>query len=244
MYCNRHLVETTLNDCEGNVEKALNILLDNAASVGTGCEAMNETKASSSTVSEPGCSYNPENMSSLPLSTILSRHSEKVISTRCFDLEVNRAKLWRRAFSFYKNSRQSKDRLHATLTVEFEGEQGIDGGALKYDFLESALAEANERYFVGDRFCRLPKKDWSEEGNFEMIGLMIAHSILQGGPAFPVLCPAMYELLARDREAAVQSLPMKSDIPLDMASVDLHDLIEKVSSNCMNCLTTSSSKQP
>ena len=89
MHCNHHLVETTLNDCEGNVEKALNILLDNAASVGTGCEAMNETKASSSTVSELGCSYNPENMSSLPLSTILSRHSEKVISTRCFDLEVN-----------------------------------------------------------------------------------------------------------------------------------------------------------
>lgn len=173
-------------------------------------------------------------MSSLPLSTILSRHAEKVISMRCFDLEINRAKLWRQASSFYKNSMLAKQRLHATLTVEFEGEPGVDAGALKYDFLESALTEANERYFVGDRFRRLPKKNWSEESNFETIGLMIAHSVLQGGPAFPVLCPAMYELLARDREAAIQSLPMKCDIPLDMASVDLHDLIEKVSYNCIN----------
>jgi len=127
----------------------------------------------------------------------------------------------------------AKQRLYAALTVQFEGEPEVDAGGLKFDFLESALTEANERYFVGDRFRRLPKKNWSEESNSETIGLMIAYSVLQG-PAFPVLCPAMYELLARDREAAIQSLPMKCDIPLDMACVDLHDLIEKVSYNCTN----------
>ena len=124
----------------------------------------------------------------------------------------------------------AKQRLHATLTVEFEGEPGVDAGGLKFDFLESALTEANEHYFVGDRLRHLPKTNWSEESNFETIGLMIANSVLQG-PAFPALCPAM---LARDREAAIQSLPMKGDIPLDMASVDLHDLTEKVRYICIN----------
>jgi len=43
-------------------------------------------KASSSTAFVSSCSYAPENMSSLPLITILSRHAEKVISRRALTL--------------------------------------------------------------------------------------------------------------------------------------------------------------
>ena len=66
MYYNHHLAETTLNACDGDVPKALNILLDEAASMGSGCEVFDEdagchysdaSKASSSTASEPSCSY-------------------------------------------------------------------------------------------------------------------------------------------------------------------------------------------
>ena len=50
-------------------------------------------------------------------------------------------------------------------------------------------------FFEGASDRRLPKKGWGMEYSLEMAGTMIAHSIAQGGPGFPVLCPPVYKYM-------------------------------------------------
>ena len=62
---------------------------------------------------------------------------------------------------------------------------------------------------------------------------MIAHSLLQRGPGFPYLYPGLvhYPLT---RNVAIESLndssilPVKDDIPMNVSTMDLIDLIDKV----------------
>ena len=102
-------------------------------------------------------------------------------------------------------------------------------GALKNDFFEQLLARANNEYFEGPIDRRVPKKDWGMEHNMELTGIMIAHSITQGGPGFPFLCPPVVQfLLTLDRDAAINALPMVTDIPKNLSTIDLLDLLSEV----------------
>ena len=102
-------------------------------------------------------------------------------------------------------------------------------GALRNDFFEQILTTVNKAYFEGSPDHRLPKKEWGLEHNLEMAGTMIAHSITQGGPGFPMLCPAVFKyMLTLDREAAITALPMASDIPLNLSTADLLSLLSEV----------------
>ena len=63
----------------------------------------------------------------------------------------------------------------------------------------------------------------------ELAGVMIGHSITQGGPGFPFLCPPVVKfLLTLDRDAAINELPMATDIPRNLSTVDLLDLLSEV----------------
>ena len=63
----------------------------------------------------------------------------------------------------------------------------------------------------------------------EMAGIMIGHSITQGGPGFPFLCPPVVSfLLTLDRDAAINKLPMATDISKNLSTVDLLDLLSEV----------------
>ena len=68
------------------------------------------------------------------------------------------------------------------------------------------------------------------EPELEMAGAAVAYSLLLGGPGFPILHPAVYAHLAIrpvDPER-VSDHPSAKDIPLNAATVDTKDLIEKV----------------
>ena len=87
----------------------------------------------------------------------------------------------------------------------------------------------NENFFEGQVDRRLPKKDWGNEHNLEMAGMIIAHSITQGGPGFPYLCPAIVSyMLTLSSEAAINAIPTASDIPLNLSTTDLIDLLSEV----------------
>ena len=102
-------------------------------------------------------------------------------------------------------------------------------GALRNDFFEQVLTSANNAYFEGAPDRRLPKKEWGLEHGLEMAGMIIAHSIAQGGPGFPFLCPAAYRFMVTlDREAAISALPMVSDIPHNLSTDDLLHLLSEV----------------
>lgn len=185
-------------------------------------------------VSEPslsGCLNQPSD-SNISLSEILEQHSASVVVEEpVIELEVNRAKLWRQASAFYKNTKLNPEsnRLRRHLSIEFQDEEGIDAGALRYDFFESLLCEASERLFEGPSHSKLPRKDWGLESSLELAGLMVAHSLVHGGPGFPVLNPAVYEfMVSLDREKAAQSISSVSIIPKTAATAELVDFIERV----------------
>ena len=101
-------------------------------------------------------------------------------------------------------------------------------GAIKNEFFEQLLATVNEKFFEGPVDRRLPK-DWGNESNLEMTGIIIAHSVTQGGPGFPYLCPAIVSyMLTLSSEAAINAIPTASDIPLNLSTTDLIDLLSEV----------------
>lgn len=49
--------------------------------------------------------------------------------------------------------------------------------------------------FEGEDSHKVPKKDWSFEDVFELVGMLIAHSLLQDGPGLLCLSPSVYTYL-------------------------------------------------
>lgn len=65
---------------------------------------------------------------------------------------------------------------------------------------------------------------------FESAGVMIAHSIIQGGPAYSCLCPAAFNyMLYLDEEQALVQCPTAEDIPVNAATGGVLKLIADVS---------------
>ena len=70
-------------------------------------------------------------------------------------------------------------------------------GAIKNEFFEQLLATVNEKFFEGPVDRCLPKKDWGNKSNLEIAGIIIAHSVTQGGQGFPYLCPAIVSYMLK-----------------------------------------------
>ena len=117
-------------------------------------------------------------------------------------------------------------KLAKTLVVSFKGEAGADAGSMRREFFEDALREANLRLFEEEDDRRVPKKDWAREVMFKVVDMLIAHSLLQQGPGFTCLSPAVFEYLVSDRLS--QCFPTMADIPLNLSTHDLITFIEKV----------------
>ena len=112
---------------------------------------------------------------------VLVAHSKSVLSSSGeYVLIIDRTskdKLWLAVVSFYKGAIKDERKLRRELVIEFDGEAGADFGALRQEFFEDALKEAYTRLLAGDSERRIPKKDWSFELLFEILGMLIAHSI-------------------------------------------------------------------
>lgn len=165
------------------------------------------------------------------LETLLQAHSSQVIdSSSEYSLSVDRTSgesLWLSATSFYKRAMVRPEKLRKQLVVSFSetGEIGADSGALRKEFFEDALKEANKRLFDGEDYARIPKKDYTLQVVFELVGMLSAHSILQEGPGFPCMSEAVYDYMTKG-----ECYPCKEDLPLDLATTELHNFIEKVRS--------------
>ena len=84
-------------------------------------------------------------------------------------------------------------------------------------FFEDALKEANSHLMEGDDRRRVVKKDWGMEPMYEIMGTMVAHSVLLGGPGLPCLSPCMYQYMCGHSDACY---PTIDDIPLNLAIYD------------------------
>ena len=120
---------------------------------------------------------------------MLDKSADHVITTE-------RGSVWPAVIAFYKET-TNPHKLQKNLIVNFAGEVGADVGGPKKEFFELALKEANDRLFKGKPGKRLPKKGFDFEKDLEIVGKLIAHSVLQGGPGFPFLSQALYYFISK-----------------------------------------------
>ena len=115
-------------------------------------------------------------------------------------IKVDREDLVLDLFHYYKDSDFNPE---FQIKVQFRGEPATDtGGVLRqaYEdaFLALAKGEAGLKMFQGlfERVVPIYRSDNVLNGVFEVLGKMVAHSMIQGGPGFPYLSPVIYWYIA------------------------------------------------
>ena len=108
----------------------------------------------------------------------------------------------------------------------------MDAGALRQEFFQCVM---NNKLFEGELARHVSKQDSNIEKNFQSTGMMIGHSIIQGGPFYPCLCPAVSNLLFfGDKEKALGELPSAGDI-VATSGTGIISWIEEVSVVIYTC---------
>ena len=100
---------------------------------------------------------------------------------------ISREHLWREGLLFYKASLGNKEKLFKKLSLQFIGEEGIDGGALTNEFFTLLFSEIKSQLFEhvnSKTWLFVPKRTGGNLQIFKIVGMIVAHSILQGGPLF------------------------------------------------------------
>ena len=118
------------------------------------------------------------------------------------------------------------------ITVRFRSQPGVDSGGLLRQAFTSAFEEIAQNKVPGLRLFTGPPNRLTplySSGNvltqiFETLGKMIAHCLIQDGPGFPYLAPAIYWYIATgDLNEAVGRAS-----PIDVVDEDLLVLLDKV----------------
>ena len=164
------------------------------------------------------------------LDSFLIRFSKENVSDEYEEMTVNREGIWKDALKYYKRKVHDVTSLKKRLEVSFEGEDGLDGGAMKMEFFQLVFDEVSKRLFEGDSLNAVPVKDSSKLFLFRLTGMLIVHMILQDGPFYtiPALAPSVAEaILGGGLEETVPFLS-KHHIPLNSSTEALHDLIERL----------------
>ncbi len=130
-----------------------------------------------------------------------------------YTLCIDREELCRGALAFYKKALSDKTLLLKDLIIVFKGEEGFDAGAMKVEYFELLLTEIHQRLFEGSRSSKLPVHDSTKGFLLKLAGVIISHSILQGGPAFQMHSPAIYYQLVVDDPLNVFAHISMQDIP-------------------------------
>lgn len=115
-------------------------------------------------------------------------------------IKVDRDDLVLDLFHYYKDPNFDPD---LQIKLQFRREPAIDnGGVLRqaYEdaFLALAKGEVGLKMFQGpyERLVPIYRSDNVLNGVFEVLGKMVAHSMIQGGPGFPYLSPVVYWYIA------------------------------------------------
>ena len=109
------------------------------------------------------------------------------------------------ALAYYKDS---KFDARKKLRVVYKGQPAADTGGVTRQFYTQLLQEISQQFFQGDTFkTPIYNSNMVVSGIMKLVGTVITHSILQGGPGFAVFSPSVYHYLATgDFDAAVQKI--------------------------------------
>ena len=79
------------------------------------------------------------------LQAILFDHAHQIMDhSREISLKVAKNTIWQQSLTFYKELKATEERQHRDITVEFDGEEGADAGALKMTFFDNYGATTHQ----------------------------------------------------------------------------------------------------
>ena len=150
-------------------------------------------------------------------------------------LKIKREDIWRDAVRFYKISMAKKSNLFQKFVVEFEGEGGIDVGALTVEYFTKLFEIVRRDLFetVKSETFLIPKRSSDNLTLFKILGIAIPHSLLQGGPTFPYLHPWCYAVITKKSEEEIVGLISKEKytelIPLNAGTANVISFLNALS---------------
>ena len=138
--------------------------------------------------------------------------------------------------------KKHNDSLCPQVRVRFDGEPAIDPGGPRREYFTILLTslvscKSSIRLFEGREGRLLPMKntDALRGQLFKVAGRMISTSIVNGGPGFPCLSPAIYEYLVKGFQEGLVSTITKVDI----VDIDAFQAIDEVNPSFLNTQYTS-----
>ena len=164
------------------------------------------------------------------LDTLLKEFSIFNAKSGFDEVKVDRDSFWSDLLKFYKRKLNDVAALGRTFEVTFENEDGLDGGSVKVEFFNMAWEHVTKRLFEGNVKRLVPVKDTTKLFLFRLCGMMVVHTVMQGGPIqkLPQLAPPIISCLLGENTDEVYSQLNKDDIPLTAATENAHHLIEEL----------------
>ena len=132
----------------------------------------------------------------LSVGDILERFRNANMRDQQHLLAARRENIWRDCLKFYKVASVDKKVLFKERNIDFAGEEGVDCGALKIEFFQKCLDEAMEHLFEEADDFKIPKKSSTGLISYKIAGMLIGHSILQGGPGIACFPEWLYKYLS------------------------------------------------
>ena len=172
--------------------------------------ALSLSAIASSQVSISDADEDDEIISSIPLlpqetslSSIL-KGLEEGLSKEKEKLRVEEEDLFNDALCYYKDPNFDEKKR---LRIVYQGQPAVDTGVVTRQFFTKLLSMISEMFFQGCVYkSPIYNADVVASGMMKYIGTIIVHSILQGGPAFPVFSPSVYQYLSTgDFELAMKT---------------------------------------
>ena len=123
-------------------------------------------------------------------------------------LKVDEEDLLNDAFAYYKDSTFDPKKK---VRVIYRGQPAADTGGITRQFYTQLLQLICKDFFHGDDFkSPIYNSEIVASGMTKLIGTIIMHSILQGGPGLPVFSPSVHHYLASgDIETIVQRISIR-----------------------------------
>lgn len=119
-------------------------------------------------------------------------------------VKVDEDDIFNDALAYYKDS---KFDARKKLRVLYKGQPAADTGGVTRQFYNQVLQEISQQFFYGDTFkTTIYNFNIAVSGIMKLVGTIITHSILQGGPGFPVFSPSVYHYLTTGDFDAAENL--------------------------------------
>ena len=149
------------------------------------------------------------------------KHIQRKMSVDKVKLKIDEEDLLEDAMVYYKGAEFDPTKR---LRIVYMGQSAVDTGGVVKQFYTQLLSAVSKQFFQGANYCTpIYSSDVVAAGVMKLVGVMIVHSILQGGPGFPIFSPAVYNYLCTgDLQEAVKTMTIED------CSLHIQDLIKKV----------------